>query len=108
GRSGAVIDLVADADLGGENGRGDIGTGAGGSVGGVIGCIGAADGDATDADGLIGADVVIGETGAGVSVAQAVARHPVVRKGDGGRRRAIIDFVGPGGTDRQGPRGDVG
>src|SRR5262249_31190157 len=74
----------------------------------VIACIGAAEGDAADTDRLGIADVLIGETGAGGSLAQAVARHAVVRECDGGGRGGIIDLVDTDGSYRQSPRGDVG
>src|SRR5260370_6656388 len=81
GGGGAVIDLVADADLGRQCGRGDIGAGAGGSVGGVITRIAAADSDTADTDALGRANVLIGETGAGIGLGQAVAADPIIRKG---------------------------
>src|SRR5262249_26424865 len=69
---------------------------------------GAADGDATDGDGLAGANVPVGETGAGVAGGQAIAGHPIVRQSDRGSRRAVIGLVGSRGADRQRASGDVG
>src|SRR5260370_40262422 len=86
GGGGAVIDLVAHADLGRQCGRGDIGAGAGGGVGGVICRIGAPGGDAAYADALGRAGLLIGETRPAGSGRQAVAGQPVVRGGDGGSR----------------------
>src|SRR5204863_4541946 len=74
----------------------------------IVGRIGAADGDAAHADGLSCADILIGETGAGISIGQAVTGHPIIREGDRGAGAAIVGLVVAGGTDGQRAHGDIG
>src|SRR5439155_731912 len=88
---------------------GDIGAGAGGGIGcGVVGRIGAAQGDATHQDALGGANVRVGETGAGVAGGEAVAGRSIIGEGDRGAGGAVIDLVDPGGRYAQRAGSDVG
>src|SRR6185369_12330646 len=66
GAGAAVIDLVDPCGRYAQRAGGDVGGGAGGSVSGVVAGIGAADRDATDGDGLVGADGFGGKAGADV------------------------------------------
>src|SRR5262249_51141946 len=82
GRGRAIIDLVVGADQSGHGSGSDVGGGASGGIGRVITRIDAADRDATDADGLGRADILVGETGAGVAGGQAVAAYTIIRESD--------------------------
>src|SRR6185503_16742162 len=86
----------------------DVGRGAGGRIGRVVGCIGAADRDAADADDFGRADVLVGETRAGVAGGQDIAGQAVIRKSDGGTGRSIIGLVHARSADRQRTRRDIG
>src|SRR6185436_12664085 len=86
----------------------DVGGGGGGVIGRVIGCIGAAKGDTADTDRVGGADVLVGETGAGVGSGEAVTGQAVIRENHRGAGAAIIDLVDPGGRDAQGTGADIG
>src|SRR4029453_16497736 len=108
GGGGAVIDFVDARGADAQGAGGDVGGGAGGGVGGVVGRIGAADRDAADADSLGRADVLVGETGAGVAGGETVATEAVVRKGDGGSGEAIIGLIHASGADVEGTGGDIG
>src|SRR5439155_19842361 len=77
-------------------------------VGGVVGRVGAADGDAADADVFGRADVLVREVCAGAAGAQAVARHAIVREGGDRGCSPVVNLVDPGGADYQRPGGDVG
>src|SRR6185503_7021882 len=102
GAGGAVINLVIGGDArDGQSLRGDIGGGGGRAIGGVIGRIGAADGDAADAGGLGNADVLVVETGAGVARSEAVTDQAIIRERARGGGGTIIDLVDSGGADGQ-------
>src|SRR5439155_23064577 len=77
-------------------------------VGGVVGRVGAADGDAADADVFGRADVLVREARAGAAGAQCVARHAIVREGHDGGCSPVINLVRASGADHQRPGGDVG
>src|SRR5207247_8281235 len=87
--------------------RSDVRGGRGRAVGGVVGRVSSADGDAADRHALGRARVFIGKTGAAVAGAQAVARHAIIRECHRRVGRAVIDFVHAGGADHQRAGGDV-
>src|SRR6185369_14072800 len=108
GAARTVIGLVDARGADSQRAGGDIGSGAGRGVGGIVGRIGAGDRDAADRDSLAGADVLVSETGAGVAGSEAVAGQAVVRERDGGAGGAVIDFVDRASRDAQGAGGDIG
>src|SRR5206468_1095817 len=87
---------------------GDVGRSGGGSIGRVVGRIGAAQGDGAHADSFGGANGLAGEDGAGVAGRQVIAGQAVVRQAHRGAGRAVIDLIGASGADRQSAGGDVG
>src|ERR671934_125300 len=92
GVRGRVVDPVDAVGADGERGRRDVGRGAGGGVlQRVVGGVGAADGDAGHAHRLAVADVLVGEAGAGVGVADHVAAQVVVGERHGGVRGRVVD-----------------
>src|SRR5439155_9160648 len=109
GRRGvAVVGLV---DAGGAHRhcpRRDVGAGVGGGVGAVVPGVAAGDADAGDADRLAGADVLVGEAGAGVGRRHGVAREVVVRERDGRGRGLVVAAVHAGGAHGERPCRDVG
>ena len=105
----AIINFVVGANAGyGQPLGGDVGGRTGGGVEGVVASVGAANGDAAYAHALGSPHVLVGKAGAGVAAAQAIARHPVVRKNHAGVGAAVIDLVDARGRHNEGARGDVG
>src|SRR5262249_29695938 len=86
----------------------DIGNSAGGGVSRVVGGIDAADADTADRDGLCGADILVGEAGAGISSREGITGNTIIGEGDGGVGGPVVDPVDPGSCDAQGANGDVG
>src|SRR5919204_495602 len=74
----------------------------------VVGGVGAAGGDAGHAHRLAVADVLVGEAGAGVGVADHVAAQVVVGERHGGVRGRVVDPVDAVGADGERGWGDVG
>src|SRR5207245_7643534 len=86
---------------------GDVRRGRGRGVGGVVGRIGAANGDAADSYGLGCARVLVGKAGSGVAGAQDIARHPIVRERHRRVGGPVINPVHARGAHSQRARRDV-
>src|SRR5262249_48811691 len=98
---GAVIGLADPGRADRQRFGGDVGSGAGSRIDGVVGRVSSRHADTADADALGGPGVFVGETGAGVAGSEAVAGHLVLRESDCGAGRAVVSLIDTGGADRQ-------
>src|SRR5207247_2035321 len=107
GGGGSVESLVDAAGVHAQGAGRDVGRGRGRGVEGVVVRVGAADHDAADDHLLAGTRVLVAVRRAAIAGREVVAGHAVIRKGDGGGGRAVVNLADAAGAHGQGAGGDV-
>src|SRR5262249_47898691 len=102
GRDGAVVDFVNPARAHGQCAWGNVGSGAGGGIEGVIVRINAGQSNAGDRHSFADAHILVGEGGGAGSCAEHIAGHPVIGKGHGGGGITVVNLVDSGRAHGQG------